>query len=113
MNNNQLKIELKKNLKILKLWRNEEMIDFNQCEICKEIKIDDICDYQEFTNGDELPICNDCIKEMIENEEIFECDNVLYEFTKKGLEERLKQIKKELDALERYERRYLLELKGD
>lgn len=86
------------------------MIDFNQCEICKEIKIDDICDYHQFTNEDEFPVCEDCIEKMIENEEIFECDNVLYEFTKKGILARLKQIKKELDVLERYERRYLLEL---
>ena len=86
------------------------MMDFNQCEICKESLIDDICDYQKFTNGDEFPICNECLKKMIENEKIIEIDYAQYEFTKKGLEERLKKIEKELEDLIRYKKRYIFEI---
>jgi len=86
------------------------MMDSYKCEICKEVLVESICDYQKFTNDDEFPICNECFKEMIENEELIESDNGEYEFTKKGLNVRLKKIEKELDSLIRYERRYIKEL---
>jgi len=86
------------------------MMDSYKCEICEDVKVESICDYQKFTNGDEFPICNECLEKMIENEEIIESDNVEYGFTKKGLEERLKKIEKELNDLMRYERRYIFEI---
>ncbi|MGD8779061.1 MAG: hypothetical protein PVH88_08905 [Ignavibacteria bacterium] len=117
MNNYQLKREFKKNLKILKLWRmgNKKMLDYNFCDKCKESKIDDVCDIREFANDDEIYICNECIKKMIENKEIIVnndiLNNELFSFTKKGIEIKIKEIQKELEILINYENRYLRELK--
>ena len=109
MSNDQLKRELKKNLKILKLWRNEKMLDYNQCDKCKEIKIEVLCDFQTFSNEDELPICNECIKKMIENKEITK--NGILAFTKKGMKIRIEETEKEIETLINYKNRYIKELK--
>jgi predicted transcriptional regulator len=73
-------------------------MDSYKCEICREILVESTCSYQKFTNGDKFPICNWCIEQMIKNGELIEYNNKFYqgeyEFTKKGLEERLKKSKK-------------------
>ena len=86
------------------------MQDYNQCDKCKEIKIEDLCDFQVFSNEDELPLCNECIQEMIENKEIIE-NNGVFEFTKKGIEIRIKETEKEIETLINYKNRYIKELK--
>ena len=86
------------------------MLDYNFCDKCKEIKIDDVCDIREFANDDEIYICNECIKKMIENKEII-VNNELFSFTKKGIEIKIKEIQKELKILINYENRYLRELR--
>ena len=92
--------EVKKNL----------MLNYNKCDKCDEIKIDDLCDFIEFINGDELPICNYCILNMIENKEII-VDDGKYSFTKKGMEIIIGETEKKIEMLETYKLRYLNEIK--
>lgn len=82
------------------------MLNYNKCNKCDEIKIDDLCDFLLFVNGDELPICSDCIENMIENKEII-VDDGKYSFTKKGMEIIIKETEKEIKILEKYKLRYL------
>ena len=82
------------------------MSDYNKCQKCDEIKPDRLCDFLLFVNGDELPICNDCIENMIENKEII-VDDGKYSFTKKGIEIKIKETEKEIKILEKYQLRYL------
>ena len=85
------------------------MLNYNKCDKCKEIKPDGLCDFIEFINGDELPICDDCISNMIENKEII-VDDEKYSFTKKGMEIIIKETEKEIKILEKYRLRYLNEI---
>jgi hypothetical protein len=90
------------------------MLDYNKCEKCGEIKIDDICDNQEFTNDDEVMLCNECIKNMINNNEIIRkydpLDRTILEYTKKGLEIRIKETEDEINTYSRYVRRLKTDL---
>jgi hypothetical protein len=85
------------------------MLDYNKCEKCGEIKIDDICDCQEFTNDDEVVLCNECIENMINDNEIIRKDDLL-EYTKKGIEIRIKETEDEINTYSRYVRRLKTDL---
>ena len=89
------------------------MLDYNKCEKCGEIKIDDICDYQEFTNDDEVVLCDHCIDKMVKDDKIIREDdifgNTILEYTKKGIEIRIKEIEDEINTYSKY----IIKLKTD
>ena len=90
------------------------MLDYNECEICKDVLNDNICDYHSFTNGDELLICNKCIKTMINDGLLIirhDKDDFL-EFTVIGLNFRIKQLDEEIKVLTGCKEEYIKELKN-
>lgn len=95
-------------------------VDFNECEYCYESRIDDVC-YTRIIDGIEVCACSYCISDEIEKGNLVEIDEesdeykslskkdkvdidnygCIYKRTDKGVAKRLKEIEKEIKALQK------------
>lgn len=78
------------------------MLDYNECEICLENYIDDIC-FCRIINEKEMYVCEGCLKSMINNNQIKISGKDIdygekYKYTIKGLKEKIINIDSKEEA---------------